>query len=132
MSMPRRSRSRMTASVLQAGPMVQIILARRRRAVPFGVGLSAGLFAIVFNDSSNGNVCFVETQLATSCLQHSPMWQEIRYQKHLYDLGVLIAVNSFPSMARGNSSALNSAPTSTTKEIRYIHTRSAIAAPSEP
>jgi hypothetical protein len=29
MSMPRRSRSRMSASVLQAGPIVQMIFARR-------------------------------------------------------------------------------------------------------
>jgi len=44
----------------------------------------------------------------------------------------LIAFSSFPSMARGNSMALNSAPTKTTSETMYIHTNKAMAAPSEP
>ena len=44
----------------------------------------------------------------------------------------LIAVSSFPNMARGNSKALNSAPTSTTREIIYIQTSSAMPAPREP
>src|SRR5262245_45649845 len=43
MSMPQRSRSRMWDSVEQAGPMVQIILARRATEVD-GVGFSSGLF----------------------------------------------------------------------------------------
>jgi len=46
--------------------------------------------------------------------------------------GPLIAISSFPNMARGNNMALNSAPTRTTREIMYIQTSSAIAAPSEP
>ena len=48
MSIPRRSRSRMADSVLQAGPMVQMILARRK---PLGgVGFSSVVLCeFVFN-----------------------------------------------------------------------------------
>src|ERR1022692_1891752 len=49
-----------------------------------------------------------------------------------YALGPLIAVSSFPSMARGKSMALNSAPTRTTRETMYIQTSRAMAAPSDP
>ena len=42
------------------------------------------------------------------------------------------AFSSLPSMARGNSRALNSAPTSTTREIKYIHTSRAMPTPSDP
>src|SRR3954465_2797047 len=49
MSMPRRSRSRIAASVLQAGPMVQIILARRTAL--YVAGFSSG-FWMAFNSSS--------------------------------------------------------------------------------
>ncbi len=42
------------------------------------------------------------------------------------------SISSIPSRARGNSMALNSAPTSTTSEIMYIHTSNAMPTPSEP
>lgn len=46
--MPSFSRSRMADSVLQAGPMVQMILARRMS--PFaGVGISSGFSRFAFN-----------------------------------------------------------------------------------
>ena len=48
MSMPRRSRSRIAASVLQAGPMVQMILARRRAGFA-GVDGSSGLVSLFDN-----------------------------------------------------------------------------------
>jgi hypothetical protein len=48
------------------------------------------------------------------------------------DLGAAIAVNSFPSLARGNSNAFNSAPTNTTRDTMYIQTSSAMPAPSDP
>ena len=44
----------------------------------------------------------------------------------------LDSISSIPSRARGNSMALNSAPTSTTSEIMYIHTSNAMPTPSEP
>src|ERR1035437_319590 len=47
MSMPRRSRSRMAASVLQAGPMVQMILARRGEGLSVeGSAIDSGLLAV--------------------------------------------------------------------------------------
>ena len=46
--------------------------------------------------------------------------------------GMRWAIATLTSIARGNSKALNSAPTRTTKEIRYIHTSKAMATPSDP
>src|SRR5262249_59996384 len=43
-----------------------------------------------------------------------------------------IATSSLPSIARGNSMALNSAPTSITSDIMYIQTRRVMPTPREP
>src|SRR5882757_10432567 len=49
-----------------------------------------------------------------------------------YSRGALIATSSFPSIARGNSMALNSAPTRITSETIYIQTSNEMPAPSDP
>src|SRR5579872_6827541 len=56
MSMPRRSRSRMATSVLQAGPMVQMILARRSAGFAGVDGSSRllSLFGNLFLDEVGG------------------------------------------------------------------------------
>jgi hypothetical protein len=102
--------------------MVQMILARRDAdfavaGSAIGCGLLAGLLALNLSPQSGANI----TNVVRETLQ-----------QRLYSLGPFTAVSSFPSIARGNSRALNSAPTRTTKDIRYIHTSSAMATPVDP
>src|SRR3954470_8878414 len=67
MSMPRRSSSLIAASVLQAGPMVQMILARRTEGLSVaGSAIDAGLLALKQCPQSGLRYFIVEPQLATS------------------------------------------------------------------
>lgn len=118
--MPSRIRSRITDSVPQEGPMVQMILARRcagETEVPAAA------------DSAEYSPV---TRFSLLSFNGSPV--EIAYFAcaAFTDFDSPRALSSLPSMALGKSMALNSAPTSTTREIMYIHTSRAMLTPSEP
>ena len=129
--------------------MVQMIFARREPF--FEGGLSSGVLARAFNDSPGRRKSAVSVVIPSQAGKSLPpaltRWGRdastpnefafaisfcAQHDRDFYGFALLIAVSSFPSMARGNSSALNSAPTSTISEMRYIHTSSAIDAPSDP
>src|SRR5579863_3642482 len=115
MSMPRRSKSRMAASVLQAGPMVQMILARRvARFV--GIDSSTDLFLLTLTprQDSQSDVAALASWVARhrNIRDPSPSLTALRrmtftlFQRRHQAFTELIAVSSFPNIARGNSSAL--------------------------
>src|SRR5436190_23843753 len=76
MSMPSRSRSRIAASVLQAGPMVQMIFARRGEDLSVaGSAIDSGL--LTFNLSPQSEV--------RGQPWHFQQWRERRCKQRLYD-----------------------------------------------
>jgi len=110
--MPTCISPRMVASVLHEGPSVQMIFARRKGAV-------SGEHK---DGEADGSVMILSTDIVRDKTQAT---DDAFYFP-------LLTFNSLPSVDRGNSMALNSAPIRMTSEIRYIHTSSAMATPSEP
>lgn len=125
--------------------MVQMILARR--ALGEESALLVSIFCFNGPPDLEAQVARLPFLLKSSALRaktNSRYWLDIRslrlcgkfsLRAPIYDVnafGTLTAVSSLPSIARGNSMALNSAPTRTTSEIKYIHTSKAMAAPSDP
>lgn len=100
------------ASSLEDGPMVQMIFARRKLAGHAG--------------AANGSAIGFSRETPPAPLRYSS--PELTPQA----LATPIPVNSLPKSERGKSMALNSAPIRITSEIKYIHTKSAIATPSDP
>lgn len=123
----------------QAGPMVQMILARRRDPF-FGVGFSFAFGPLVINVPPERNrfqmVRFWPLLFGPDLpnrSRRSRLGPLTAYGvKPFFSDVAGIAVSSLPSIARGNSKALNSAPTRTTREIIYIQTSKAMPAPSDP
>src|SRR5258706_14278649 len=114
--MPTCISPRMLSSVLQDGPSVQMIVARRNGAVSeeHKAGGPDG-FSVI---GKVGGDIVREKSPASSVAR--PSTQPYR------------AFSSLPSSDRGNRIALNSVPIRITSEIRYIHTRSAMPTPSDP
>jgi hypothetical protein len=115
--------------------MVQMILARR----PLRVGISSRVLEVPFNESSTGKISTNRwKEFNTGAHERFPQLSRMGYfgnslfRETYSALGEAMAVNSFPSLARGNSKAFISAPTSTTKDTIYIQTSSAMPAPSDP
>ena len=104
----------MAASELHAGPMVQMIFARR--------------LALLAETSERGKV--PETRSVLPGFKILPVVAGDGYA--LTGVDTALSVNSLPSRERGYNIALNSAPTRITSEIMYIHTSSAMPTPSDP
>lgn len=107
---------------------MQIIFARRDREAASEEGPSE-------LESGNAGVAEVLSFKLTSISLGSTGKCGLSPAENLYCVAsrrLTISRSSRPSIARGKSMALNSAPTRMTSEIMYIHTRRAIPAPREP
>lgn len=111
-------------SVFDAGPMVQTIFARRGGAVSGEIDEILDELSLMMK--VGGNILTGKLRQSRNVGAGSgPAGWHDRYF-------TAPAANSLPNSDRGNKIALNSAPIRMTREIKYIQTSSAMAAPSEP
>ena len=129
--MPSSSRSRIVDSELEAGPRVQIILARRTVEDSSRNSRQARLVDLGRVPLSKSNLSSVTLRAPALISITTGCRDPFNYLGATLDSCSSDATGPLIN-TRGNSMALNSAPIRTTSDTMYIHTRSAMPTPSEP